>query len=591
MWTPGAGATEGDDLYVADLFGGYASALGGNDTLLGGASDDQLEGGLGNDTLDGGAGVSDYASYLFASAGVTVDLRLSTDQNTQGAGIDRIANIENVWGSAFADNITGNDAANTIEGFGGDDTLDGGGGIDLLSYFNTAGAITVSLAISGPQDTGGGGIDTISNFENIFGSIHDDALTGDDRGNSLNGGSGSDTLTGGDGDDLLAGGEGSDVLNGGAGNDTADYYYAGAGVVVNLSLAGAQDTGGAGVDTFSSIEAILGSAHADVLTGSSGNDTLEGAGGNDAIAGGGGIDQASYFNATAAVAVSLSTSAAQNTLGAGIDTLTSIESVYGSRFGDTLTGNVNANSLYGGDGNDTINGGGGADTMEGGAGNDFFYVDAASDQTYEFSGQGTDTVISTITRTLANHLENLTLTGTAALQGTGNTASNVITGNAGANILWGLGGSDVLRGGGGEDTIWGGTSGDSIDPGTDSVRDVIAFASVAESTGSLRDRITGLDLNAEDRLDFTVVPVAIGAQVNSGALNLATINADLAAAVNANLAVNGAVLFDPSSGDLNVAGHLFLVVDANGDGNYTPNADYVVQLISATGTLSLDDFI
>jgi hypothetical protein len=99
-----------------------------------------------------------------------------------------------------------------------------------------------------------------------------------------------------------------------------------------------------------------------------------------------------------------------------------------------------------------------------------------------------------------------------------------------------------------------------------------------------------MDLNAEDVFDFTVVPTSL-VVVSGGSLSLATINSDLAAAVDAALAVNGAVLFDPNAGDLNVAGHMFLVVDANGDGIYKPNQDYVVELVNSTGTLTLDDFI
>jgi Ca2+-binding RTX toxin-like protein len=590
IWTPGPFATDGDDLYTADEFGGYAAALGGNDTLLGGAGGDQLEGGDGNDTIDGGAGVNDYASYLFASSGVTLNLSLTGDQNTIGAGIDRLSNVENVWGSLHDDFITGNDAANTIEGFGGNDTLDGAGGIDLLSYFNAFGPITVSLAITGAQDTGNAGIDTISNFENIFGSAYNDSLTGDDLVNSLSGSFGDDTLNGALGTDVLSGGDGNDLLNGGGGLDTVDYYYAASGVTVNLSILVAQDTGGAGVDTLVSIEAILGSAHADTLTGDAANNTLEGAGGNDTISGAGGFDQASYFNAGAAVTVSLSTSSAQNTVGAGVDTLVSIESLYGSRFSDSLTGNVHANSLIGSDGNDTLNGAAAADTMEGGTGNDTYFVDVAADQTIEFAGQGTDLVITSVSRTLSAHIENLTLATTASIEGNGNTLANVITGNSGNNILRGFEGSDVLRGGGGQDTISGGTSSDRIDAGSDAVSDIVRFAAVAESTGSQRDIITNLDLNGEDRLDFTTIPTSI-AFVSTGVLNLSTINAGLSAAVDAALAVNGAVLFDPSSGDLDTAEHSFLVVDANGDGLYRPSQDYVVELINFAGTLTLDDFI
>jgi Ca2+-binding RTX toxin-like protein len=195
-----------------------------------------------------------------------------------------------------------------------------------------------------------------------------------------------------------------------------------------------------------------------------------------------------------------------------------------------------------------------------------------------------------VSRTLSANIENLNLNGAGNTSGNGNTGANIINGNSGDNILRGYEGSDTLNGAAGEDILLGGTGSDRLNPGSDAVRDIIRFSAVADSTGSQRDIVTGMDLNAEDRFDFPGVPGSIGF-VNAGTLNLATINANLAAAVNAALAVNGAVLFNPSAGDLNVDGHLFLVVDANGDGSYTANQDYVVQLINATGTLTSDDFI
>src|SRR4029453_18768391 len=86
-------------------------------------------------------------------------------------------------------------------------------------------------------------------------------------------------------------------------------------------------------------------------------------------------------------------------------------------------------------GNDTLNGGVGADTMAGGLGNDTYVVDNPLDLVMEDAMEGTDTLLSSITHTLAVNDENLTLTGTAAINGTGNGLDNVIAGNIGANLL------------------------------------------------------------------------------------------------------------------------------------------------------------
>ncbi|WP_334598109.1 retention module-containing protein [Pseudomonas alvandae] len=142
------------------------------------------------------------------------------------------------------------------------------------------------------------------------------------------------TLTGTAGDDVLLAGNGNNVLNAGDGNDIL--------------------SAGTGNNT---------------LHGEAGNDLLYSGSGNDLLDGGTGSDTASYAHASAGVTVNLGLLAAQNTLGAGTDTLASIENLVGSNFNDTLTGNSAGNRIDGGLGHDVLNGGGGDDTLIGGLGN------------------------------------------------------------------------------------------------------------------------------------------------------------------------------------------------------------------------------
>ncbi len=129
---------------------------------------------------------------------------------------------------------------------------------------------------------------------------------------------------------------------------------------------------------------------------------------------------------------------------------------------DQLFGGVGDDQLAGGADNDLLNGGLGADTMIGGDGNDIYVVDNASDVTLEGSpAGGVDTVQSPLTRNLTANLENLTLTGAAAITGYGNVLNNVITGNGAANALYGFDGADTLSGGAGADTMFGGNGDDT----------------------------------------------------------------------------------------------------------------------------------
>jgi len=120
---------------------------------------------------------------------------------------------------------------------------------------------------------------------------------------------------------------------------------------------------------------------------------------------------------------------------------------------NTITGTAAADTLTGTSGNDLIDGAGGADTMSGGAGDDTYIVSDPNAKAVESYGGGIDTVKSSVTYTLPDYVENLTLTGSAAINATGNSQSNIIIGNDAANVITGGLGNDILTGGGGADTF------------------------------------------------------------------------------------------------------------------------------------------
>ncbi|TPO13744.1 calcium-binding protein [Mesorhizobium sp. B1-1-5] len=167
---------------------------------------------------------------------------------------------------------------------------------------------------------------------------------------------------------------------------------------------------------------------------------------------------------------------ANATTGTGTTTSVGVEFMSPGTTNDTITGSSGDDQINGGAGNDTINGGAGddfidggigADTMNGGAGNDTYVVDNVSDVVSEAASQGTDTVLSSITYTISDSdVENLTLTGTAAINGSGNGSSNILTGNSGNNTLTGNGGNDTFFGGAGNDFILGNTGSDTLCGGT-----------------------------------------------------------------------------------------------------------------------------
>ncbi len=259
-----------------------------------------------------------------------------------------------------------------------------------------------------------------------------------------------------------------------------------------------------------------------ILTGtSSGNNTL------------------TYASATGAVTVSLNITTQQNTGGAGLDTITAVENLIGSPFADNLTGNTTYNILDGRGGNDILRGWSGADTLIGGLGNDTLYVENLRDVVIEKLNEGSDTVSSSITYTLPANVENLILTGTAAIDGTGNSAANRLNGGAG---------NDTLDGGFGVNRLTGGACNDIFKFTSLGPVDVITDYNVVNDTVQLENSVftaltvTGtlpagqfrIGMQAADANDHIIYNSATGALIYDpngngagGATQIATIGTGL----------------------------------------------------------------
>jgi Ca2+-binding RTX toxin-like protein len=511
----------------------------GNDVLYGESDGDYLHGEGGNDTMFGGSGSDSY--YVDELTDKVYETTTATSNIDEG-GTDRVFSSVDYTLPKFVERLvlqgsarkgTGNALDNILVGNLTDNILDGGAGEDAMIGDEGNDTYYVDSFSDTITELADEGIDTVfstaifvlpDNVENLTltGAAN---LNGDGNGlnNVLTGNSGNNVLTGGGGDDTLEGGLGNDTMEGGTGNDI--YYVNTVGDVVTegpgagndkvnssisytlgtnvefLTLTGAAGISGTGT---SANNWLVGNSGKNTLTGLGGSDVLDGGIGNDTMYGGLG-DDLYYVDSTGDRVienVGEGTDSVFSTLSYTLDATNTIEHLYLTGLANINgTGNGLNNLIVGNSGNNILNGGsGGIDTLNGGSGNDTYVIDTG-DIVQESPDGGVDTVQSGITYLLTDDVENLTLTGSSTINGSGNTLDNLLTGNSANNIFWGGDGNDSLNGMGGSDMLFG-QIGDDIYYLTDLTDTVTEFAGQGIDTVNFSSTIAGsgytLGANVED---------------------------------------------------------------------------------------------
>ena len=411
-----AGATiQGDNSFAIKIVSNLADVVDNAGTISGGGGV-AIVFGSGNNTLtlrngstitgtsDGGTG-TDNLNYLFYTAG-GVTVNLATGAATGAGGV---ANFENVAGSDLADTLTGDGAANQLEGGLGNDSIDGAGGSDTAAFngqkstfsLERINATTIKVVDGNAADGGDEGTDTVSNVETLSFQL------------------GFETVAVADLIGLL-----SDA------NAAANTVKEGVANGTTVGVTASATDGNGQAVTYS------------LSNNAGGRFTINAASGVVAVANGGLLDFEQATSHTITVrATSADGSFTQSDVTILVTNVTP-DKATGNSSSNTFVGGTGADSFKGGGGNDVLKGGGGNDTLdggtgsdrlEGGSGNDTYIVDNKGDKVIDTSG--TDTVRASISYTLGKGIENLALTGSKAINGTGNASANTITGNNAANKL------------------------------------------------------------------------------------------------------------------------------------------------------------
>ena len=383
--------------------------VGGNNMIFGNGGNDSIYGGTGNDTISGGDG----------------------DDNIHGnKGNNKLygdSGNDIIWGGSGDDYINGGDGDDKLYGYSGNNTFDGGNGNDIIHGSDDLDTIN-----------GGSGNDTIYGYAGV------DIIYGNDGNDTIDGGGGNDTINGDAGDDIISGNAGNDIVNGDEGNDT-------------ITGGSGNDTlnGGAGNNTFifnygdgqDIIEFCSGSNDTVQLNTKSDLKFSRNAQNGDLVMKyGTGTDQITlkdyFYNYPEDYSV--------KTIKNGNETLSLSDTL--KKYGITITGTNESDSLEGREGNDTINGNNGDDTIYGNGGNDKIYggagadyISGGDDDDYIEGGAGNDSI-------------------------EGNDGNDTIRGGAGDDWLVGESGNDTLDGGDGNDYIYGGFMYEySIDSGNNTI--------------------------------------------------------------------------------------------------------------------------
>jgi Ca2+-binding RTX toxin-like protein len=489
---------------------GYAAV-----NATGNSLDNLLAGNSSANVLTGGAGDDIYVvsvgDTVVELANQGIDTVRSEVTYTLGANVENLTLINgygsiNGTGNGLDNVLTGNNSANVLTGAAGNDTYVVAAGDTVIEALNEGtdtvlASVTYTLtnSVENVALTGAAAIDATGNsLDNI--------LTGNAANNALDGQLGKDRMAGGAGDDTYWIDDVGDVVteNTTEGTDTVQSFidYTLGANLENLSLNSVLAVMATGNELNN---VITGTTADNVLTGLGGDDSLDGRLGADTMIGGIGNDN--Y------VVDSIDDEIVEN-LNEGIDTVQSkLDCVLGAHLENLAllgiaavygTGNGLGNVLTGGVGDNVLNGGAGADTMSGGRGNDTYHVDNVGDGVIENASEGSDSVFSSVSFTLTANVENLTLTGSDAINGVGNASDNILIGNNASNVLSASGGNNYFDGGAGADSLRGGSGNDIyvVDDLGDVIQDTSGYDTVHSSVNFwLAPSLENLTLTGSGAID------------------------------------------------------------------------------------------